>query len=333
MKEERAAQDQQRELIQSIKFKERPGELPFNASEVVSLADNRFLFCDNNISDCLFEITFQPNGELAGPLVHHRIQGVHPEAIDDLECMALAEANKTKLLFVSSSLCLKKRKEPKESKEGQDRKKARTGKPSAARESIIRMRFENDGNAQAEIIPCFRQWLIENSQVLDKYADLAPDDGGLNIEGLAWDSSEKTLLFGVRTPVIKGRPLVLRVRVKDPMGIWNLSNFEMLPHVTLAVDGADGTMGIRSIKYDESRGVFLVVVGNAVSKVKTPFTLYSWDGNSQGVVKRFPHIAFHPKMKPEGITCGTIGGRGVILFVDDAGGYQYLWEDDPRLEQ
>jgi hypothetical protein len=126
--------------------------------------------------------------------------------------------------------------------------------------------------------------------------------------------------------------VVLRVHVKNPTGIWNLSNFEMLPPVMLAIEKADGTQGIRSIKYDSSRGAFLVVIGNAVSGDKAPFTLYAWDGNAQGTVSRFKGIKFHEKMKPEGITAGTIGGRGVILFVDDAGGYQYLWEDDPRLE-
>ena len=43
------------EQISSIHFKERPGESPYNASEVVSIADSRFLFCDNNISDAAFD--------------------------------------------------------------------------------------------------------------------------------------------------------------------------------------------------------------------------------------------------------------------------------------
>lgn len=327
MAKKKAKLGEEKDLIRSIKFKERPSELHFNASEVVGLADSRFLFCDNNISESLFEIPFTPDGELAGPLVHHPIRGVRPEAIDDLECMAMAEVDGMKLLFVCSSLCLKKKKDAKGSKDN------RNGKQSAPRESFIRMRMGSDGSAEAEIIPCFRYWLIENAAILGKFANLVPDEGGLNIEGLAWDPDEKTLLFGLRTPVIKGRPLVLRVRVKDPAGIWNLSNFEMLPPVTLAIEAANGNQGVRSIKHDPSRGAFLVVIGNAVSGSKTPFTLYSWDGNSEGIVKRFKHITFHGKMKPEGITYGTIGGRGVILFVDDGGGYQYLWEDDPRLRE
>jgi hypothetical protein len=106
-----------------------------------------------------------------------------------------------------------------------------------------------------------------------------------------------------------------------------------LPPVTLAIEGADGSLGIRTIEYDPSRGVFLVMVGNAVSGTKSPFVLYSWDGNVEGKVKRFKNLMFHRKMKPEGITHGTIGGRGAIVFVDDAGGYQMLWDDDHRLSE
>jgi hypothetical protein len=311
--------------IRPIKFTERPGADPFNASEVVCILDSRFLFCDNNISKSLFEFHFNPDGELAGPLVHHEIRGVRPEAIDDLECMTMAEVDGVPMLFVSSSFCLKKR------KGAIGAKKNRAGKLSSARESLIRMKI-SDGNPEAEIIPCFRSWLVEKSAILGDAAKRVPDDYGLNIEGLAWDPRESSLLFGLRTPVVDGRPLILRARVKQPNGIWNLSNFEMLPPITLAVDGANGSQGIRSIKYDPSRNVFLIVIGNAISGTKTPFQLYAWDGNPQGTVSRFKHLSFHEKMKPEGVTHGTIGGRGVVMFVDDAGGYQYLWDDDPRLQ-
>jgi hypothetical protein len=37
-------------------------------------------------------------------------------------------------------------------------------------------------------------------------------------------------------------------------------------------------------------------------------------------------------MKVEGVTHARIDGRGAIVFVDDSGGYQVLWDDDPRLK-
>jgi hypothetical protein len=74
------------------------------------------------------------------------------------------------------------------------------------------------------------------------------------------------------------------------------------------------------------------VAGNATSASKSKFRLYSWDGQEHGIVQRFEDVRFDKKMKVEGVTHGTIGGRGAIVFVDDAGGYQVLWDDDPRLK-
>ena len=36
-------------------------------------------------------------------------------------------------------------------------------------------------------------------------------------------------------------------------------------------------------------------------------------------------------MKVEGVTRGTVSGKNAVVFVDDGGGYQLLWADDPRL--
>ena len=124
---------------------------------------------------------------------------------------------------------------------------------------------------------------------------------------------------------------MLRVRLKRVDGPWRLSNLEMLPPVSLAIKDDRGEQGIRTIGFDPSRGVWLIVAGNATSASKAPFTLYAWDGNAQGVVHHFEQVRFHKKMKVEGVTHARIGGRGAMVFVDDGGGYQVLWDDDPRL--
>jgi hypothetical protein len=55
-------------------FGKRPGKEPYNASEVVALTDSRFLFCDNNVSDALFEFRLTPSGALRGRLVRRHIE-------------------------------------------------------------------------------------------------------------------------------------------------------------------------------------------------------------------------------------------------------------------
>jgi hypothetical protein len=138
-------------------------------------------------------------------------------------------------------------------------------------------------------------------------------------------------MFGVRTPVIDGRPIILRVKTGDVGGLWNLNNFEMLTPVALDIDAGSGEQGIRTVEYDPSREVFLVVTGNSTSSSKAPFALYSWDGNVEGAVRRFTGVRFGKGMKVEGVTHGALDGKGIVLFVDDGGGFQFLWDTDPRL--
>jgi hypothetical protein len=82
---------------------------------------------------------------------------------------------------------------------------------------------------------------------------------------------------------------------------------------------------------DQSTGKSLIILGNATSRSKAPFQLYSWDGNARGVVKHFKDVKFHKRMKVEGVVRGTVEGRPAVIFVDDGGGFRVLWADDPRL--
>jgi hypothetical protein len=222
------------------------------------------------------------------------------------------------------SLSLKRRK-------GHHDKKSKRGKESPARSGLLRITLGADDQLEAEVLSGFREWLVENAPELGKSPRYLPDDGGLNVEGLGWDPTEGVLLLGVRTPVIEGKPLILRVRLRQVDGPWSLSNLEMVPPVFLAIEDDRGEQGIRTIGFDPPQGAWLIVAGNSTSASKAPFTLYSWDGNPQGVVSHFEDVRFHKRMKVEGVTHGTVGGRGAVVFVDDAGGYQALWDDDSRL--
>jgi hypothetical protein len=317
------------DLLQASPFEEKNGHRPHNASEVVAIADSRFLFCDNNVSDSLFEIRLKKNGALAGPLIRHKISGVSPRYFDDLESMAVAHAGSTYYVVVAASFSLKERAR-------KTKKKSARGRRAVERESLLRITAAESAEPQAEIIPGFRSWLIDQAPDLGKAWRKSwkriPDDGGLNSEGLAWNPLTRELLFGLRSPVIDGKPVILRVRVKDIAGMWNLNNFEMMPPVLLTLPPGGCERGIRTMEYDASRKAVLIVTGNSVSRVTVPFELYQWDGNPKGKVKQFEGVRFDPKFRVEGVTPGTIGGRPALIFVDDRGGYQVLWRDDRRLK-
>lgn len=311
--------------IRPIPFGERPGPEPYNASEIVLIDDSKFLFCDNNIGDALFELRLAADGTMACPLIRRPIRGIKPGTVDDLEGMTHVQTDGGSFVVVMPSLSLKQRK-------GHHQKKSKRGKEVTARNCLLRITLGEDVRLEAEVLWAFREWLVENVPELGKYPRYLPDDGGLNVEGLGWNPAEQVLVLGVRTPVLEGKPLILRVRVKRVDGPWHLSNFEMLPPVALAIKDDRGEQGIRTIEFDPSRGAWLIVAGNSTSASEAPFTLYSWDGNAQGVVHHFEKVRFHKRMKVEGVTHARVGGRGAIVFVDDAGAYQVLWNDDPRLK-
>src|SRR5262245_47941438 len=187
-----------KQRIRPISFGEQPGPEPHNASEIVAIDDSRFLFCDNNIGDGLFELRLAADGSMACPLIRHPIRGIEPGAMDDLEGLTQTTDGGRRYLFASPSLSLKRRKR-------RHKKKSRRGKSTAARSCLLRVRIGENTAPEAEVLSGFREWLVERAPELDKASQRLPDDGGLNIEGLAWSPADQALLLGVRTPVFDGR--------------------------------------------------------------------------------------------------------------------------------
>lgn len=299
-------------LVTSIPFGESNGADVYNASGVVPLADSRFLFCDNNTGNALFELDLTPDGQKKGPIIPRPLKGLAPGAIDDLEALAQAEERQTRFIFATSSLSLKK------SKNG--------GPPQVRPSGVLRVKVNADNSLTAENMPGFRNWFLRHQPELAAAANALPDEGGLNVEGLAWDPGRHALLFGIRTPLVAGKLLLVPVRIKNLTGEWTTRNLEMLPVIRLPLDLMEGR-GIRSLEYIPSRHSFLATTGRALSGVNVPFNLCEWSGKASERMHRLP-VSFTDKMKPEGLTSGTIGGRPILLFMDDGGGFQVLWLDE-----
>ncbi len=193
-------------------------------------------------------------------------------------------------------------------------------RPSA----LLRIAVGDDGALNTEAMPGFREWFVKSVPVIAAAASRDPDSGGLNVEGLGWDEKQQTLLIGVRTPLVDQLPIIVPVRLKAPAGAWNTSNLEALAPVKLQVDRGPGAQGVRGVATRLDGKGFLVVVANATSRDNAPFAVYAWDGLEGGNVSKFPH-AFADRMKAEGLTIGTVGGRQVVIVVDDGGGFGVVW--------
>ena len=300
-------------MVSPIAFSERneaQGDV-YNASGIVPLADSRFLVCDNNTNHALIRLQLTADGRQAEPLVLLPLKGVDSRMVDDMEDLTIVREGERWFIFATPSLSMK----------GGSKKK---GKEPAIRPSgLIRITVATDRSYVEEAMPDFRAWLISRVPALAAAADRAPDAGGLNVEGLAWDATRRALLFGVRTPLLDGGPIVVPVRVKNLGGPWTVSGLEALAPIRLRIEPSQGSQGIRAMSPGPDGRGFLVVVGNATSSDPSHFALYEWDGNDGGVVRRLP-VTFQQGMKPEGVTVGTVGGKPSIVFVDDGGGFQVV---------
>jgi hypothetical protein len=298
-------------MINSIPFGEMNGIREYNASDIIPIADSRFLICDNNTNGALFELDLTPDGRKKGPLIRRPLRGLASGAADDLEDMALVEEGGRRYVFLTSSMRVRR---------------AKGDSPFVSPSGVLRVTIGPDETLAAENMPDFRDWLIRAYPQLAATARIKPDDGGLNIEGLAWDRNRHALLFGLRTPEPDGKPLILPLKVNDLAGPWTTGNLEPQAPIHLSIEPADGDQGIRGLYNEPGRDCFLVIIGKATKGSEAPYSLYEWNGDAGGAARRL-NVVFANKMKPEGITRGVIGGRAALVIVDDGGGFQVIWND------
>src|SRR4029079_6834602 len=93
--------------------------------------------------------------------------------------------------------------------------KKKGGNATVRPSGLVRIRPTGDRSYVAEAMPDLRDWLNARVHARAPVGKLAPDEGGLNVEGLAWDSERHALLFGIRTPVLGHNPLGVPVRIKE----------------------------------------------------------------------------------------------------------------------
>ncbi len=146
----------------------------------------------------------------------------------------------------------------------------------------------------------------------------AYDDGGINIEGIAWDPLNKRLLLGLRSPVVEGQALVVALKLRDPKAALSFDNLEVEGGKTIRLPL--GGAGIRSIEWDESRKAFFLITGAGPNSERMDFKTWEWSGSGATPALRELET-FDRRLKPEGITRVSSGARDFIFIVFDTSGY------------
>jgi hypothetical protein len=193
------------------------------------------------------------------------------------------------------------------------------------RNAIVRFEINPETRAlrgQPEIITDFRSFLLQNVTTIATSG--APDgrQGGLNIEGLAWDPNKERLLVGLRGPQIGGeggQAALVPIKLRDPRGKFTRENLKVdQPEVIVL---SLGGQAVRDITYDPQLKSFLIISGTPEGTKRADFNLWEWDGQSPTPNKL---VTLEDKQKPEGVTSVTINGRSYAFVVGDFGSYLKL---------
>ena len=192
-----------------------------------------------------------------------------------------------------------------------------------AKEGLVRFKFDARGQkAEAvESVGGLKKFLVENVEELRGEGDRKGKDGGINIEGLAWDERRGRLLLGLRSPIVDGRALLVPLRLRDPRGAFAADNLEV--EGSRAIRLPLGGAGVRGIEYDGRAKVFRIITGAAEDQPQTDFRLWEWNGDEGQPAPRETK-KFAPELKPEGVARVVVGDRAFTLVLFDAGGYAVL---------
>jgi pSer/pThr/pTyr-binding forkhead associated (FHA) protein len=179
---------------------------------------------------------------------------------------------------------------------------------------------------QAEIIYDFRGVLLNKIPELKGLGETPSAQGGLNIEGLAWDKLNDRLLVGLRS-LLAGQAVIVPFRLNNPGGPFTAEN--LTPENPRVILLPLGNQGIREITYDTHLKSFLIISGAPEGVEKADFKLWEWNGESVSSKVR-EEMMLEPKFKPEGLTYATIGGRPFLFLVGDASSYLKLEYSDTK---
>ncbi|HEY5855875.1 MAG TPA: DUF3616 domain-containing protein [Aldersonia sp.] len=257
------------------------------------MGKRRFVFVDNHDPGALYELSLDADGMQAEPIRRRPLAGLADGQLGDPEGLARVDLGNDTYLVVVSSLSV------------------RSGR--MVNDGLVRVRYTPAAELHAEAMDGFRAWLLD--RVPDLAAERKPDDGGLNVEGVAWDSRARALVLGLRSPAQSGSVTVIRIAVDGDD--WTTASLQAPTIVRIRVPGNPGTPGVRDLCHTERDG-FLILLGRSISGGDEPFSLCTWDGEADEVEPM--DVVFHKGAKPEGVT--TFDEK--ILLVDDGGGFAVL---------
>ncbi len=171
--------------------------------------------------------------------------------------------------------------------------------------------LEPDGRAASTLLDALTAHVRElelavGAKGQDEAAALAPEAGGVNIEGLAAGADGTSLLIAFRNPLKSGKALVLPL--ENPAAVVDAA---ATPKLGAALWLDLGGLGLRSLEWSPTRGEYLIVAGSHDDAGL--FALYRWSGDAHKPPKKLQDLT---GLRPEGLALSADGRRAWLVSDD-----------------
>ena len=152
---------------------------------------------------------------------------------------------------------------------------------------------------------------------VDKDRDLAPDNGGFNIEGLTLRPDGKSVLLGLRSPLFDKKAVLIPLENPEAVVVSGAKPILGRP-VTVDLGGR----GVRSIEYSAAAETYFIVAGPSGGGGGT-FDLFRWPRDEQapaiaveGFAAGLQQLDLSRPFQPEALVVDATGKK-LHLFSDD----------------
>lgn len=286
------------DLPGSIGF--RPFSLIYEPSGVQQIADGRFVVVQDEAAYSLDLFGLGSDGTVSEKPLYRaasRSRDVADKSLRKLEDLEGVGVDRRGYIFAITSHSRNER-----------------GKRKADREQLIRFRLQGERVVDVRRVLNLRNYITKQHQFLKTAAKerAVKEDGGLNIEAIAFDAEKQKLLLGLRSPVVNKEAVI--VTLENPHAVFEHDEQPRIADDVIRLDLDGG--GIRALSYDPHLGGYLIVS----RKPGKAFKLWLWRGEADAKPQRIRSADIKDLRQAEGITPVRLNDEALgILIVSDDG--------------
>ncbi|NGZ26252.1 MAG: DUF3616 domain-containing protein [Magnetococcales bacterium] len=266
----------------------------YETSCIVPLTDKRYLVLEDEEDFPITMVTMNPDHTLtakegdASGLV--KVVG----GLDDFEGCAIDE--KERIYAITSH------------------SRSSKGKAEFKREKLVRFSMQGDKFIEPKVFPYLKMVILEQFPFLQEAVDVedVKNMGGFNIEGFALDRENHHLLIGLRSPVEKGKALILRLT--NPNDVFDKNVDPVFAKEPVWLDLQE--FGIRAMTYDTAKKGYWIISGPVAKRDDVPFQLWFWNGKNDAPAQHATIDSLDGVKRGEGITLSR-DGKWLIIVSDD----------------